>query len=227
MSNRKDHAAVLKKIIESGRFASQGRLPPERELAAEMGISRSTLRKALSALESQNIIWRQRGSGTFVGSRPDANGGLPVIGKDITNPAEIMVVRILLEPKIAAMAALHAKRSDLDEMAHCLQKSLNTTDTQTFELWDASLHFSIAKATGNLLLISIFRAVNGLRQDKIWGRLKNASVNAERRKLYTRQHREIIDAIRERDIEQSEKRMYSHLKTVQGHLLQNVEKHFL
>ena len=227
MRNSRDHAKELQKMIENGRIFPQSRLPPERDLAKELGISRSTLRKALSALESQNIIWRHRGRGTFVGARPDLAMETPIIGRDITNPAEVMEVRILLEHKIAAMAALHAKKRDIEEMSHCLRKSGNAMDTVNFELWDGSLHYSIAKATGNMLLVSIFKTINSLRQDKIWGRLKHASLNNERKKKYNQQHRDIIEAIKERDLKNSEKLMYTHLKTVQRHLLQHVENNFL
>jgi DNA-binding FadR family transcriptional regulator len=222
-----DYVEKIREMIENGNFATNGKLPPERELSKEFGISRSTLRKSLSALESQNIIWRCRGRGTFIGQRPDFHNETQMIVRNITNPAEIMEVRILLEPKIAALAALNAKFGDLEEMSNCLKKSENAPDTATYELWDGSLHYSIAKATGNFLLISIFKAVNSLRQDKMWGQLKKASLTTKRKKIYNHQHRSIIKSINDRDIKNSEKFMYIHLKTVQKHLLKNTEKNLL
>ena len=86
---------------------------------------------------------------------------------------------------------------------------------------DEAFHLAIAEASHNLLLISLFNTVNSLRQDRIWGRLKEAAMNPRRQKLYNTQHREIAMAIENRDATTAEGVMRSHLEIIQKNLLEN------
>ena len=222
LDTSKDPIRQLRDILKSGSFPDQTRLPPERTLSAELGISRAVLRKALSVLEAENLIWRHVGRGTFAGSRPQAEKRSPMIIADFTNPAEIMEVRLVIEPKIAAIAALRATSDDIDKMETALAKSAAAADSVSFEKWDGALHEAIATATRNALLISFFKAVNSLREDKIWGSLKEASLNRERQALYGRQHRDLVEAINDRNAPEAEKSMRLHLEEVQKNLLGNI-----
>ena len=163
------------------------------------------------------------GRGTFVGPRPAAEGNDVLSGlSTTTNPAEIMETRQVLEPKIAAIAALRATQNDLENMEHCLNRSESDSDFTTFEYWDSALHLSIVESTRNLLLVSIFKTINNLQQDNIWGRLKEAAMNSKRQKSYIQQHRDVIGAIQNRDPGNAEKLMRIHLETVHKNLLGNI-----
>lgn len=140
---------------------------------------------------------------------------------EITNPAEIMEVRMVFEPKMAAIAALRATPGNLEQMTNALVKSEAATDPLSFEVWDGALHQAIASSTGNSLLISFFEAINSLREDKLWGRLKEASFNRSRHQSYCRQHRKLVDAIIDRDAVTAEGIMRTHLEAVQKNLLGN------
>jgi len=218
---KKDPIQQLRQILQSGRYPDQSRLPPERTLSAELGVSRAVLRKALSVLEAENLIYRHVGRGTFVGPRSKAEKKGPFMIADFTNPAEIMEVRLVLEPKIAAIAALRATPDDINRMEKALAKSASATDSVSFEKWDGALHEAIATSTGNSLLISFFKAVNSLREDKIWGSLKEASLNRKRQDLYCRQHRNLVKAISDRNALEADSVMRSHLEEVQKNLLGN------
>jgi len=210
-------------LLESGRYPLHSRIPPERVLAAELGITRSALRKALSVLEAQNRIWRHVGRGTFVGQRPVSHKEAVLSAvTNTTNPSEIMETRLVLEPRIASLSALRCTQNDLDRMAHCLNRSESTNDFDTFEHWDSALHSAIAESTRNLLLISLFNTVNNLRQDNIWGRLKKAARTSIRQKTYIRQHRELIHSIQNRDPTHAEKIMRIHLEAVYKNLIGNI-----
>ena len=80
-----------------------------------------------------------------------------------------------IEPKNAAIAALKTTPDDIDRMKNVLAKSAAATDSVSFEKWDGALHEAIATSTGNSLLISFFKTLNSLRENKIWGSLKEAS----------------------------------------------------
>jgi DNA-binding FadR family transcriptional regulator len=223
MRAKTDPVQTLIQFLKNGRFAHQSRIPPERVLAAELGMTRTALRKALSVLEARNRIWRHVGRGTFVGPKPTSpNGSMLSAVTSTTNPGEIMETRLVLELKMAAIAALRSTQNDLERMEHCLNRTESTNDFDTFEHWDGALHVAIAESTHNLLLISIFKTVNNLRQDKLWGRLKKAAMTGTRQKSYIRQHRELIRAIRNRDPANAEKAMRIHLETVQKNLMGNI-----
>jgi len=209
---------TLRALLDGGQYPVQSRLPPERELAQALGLTRAALRKALAQLEAENRIWRHVGKGTFSGSRPRPDESWPAV-THTTNPAEIMEARQVLEPKIAAISALRATQNDLGRMEYCLNRGESSPDFSTFEQWDSALHSAIADSTGNLLLTSLFRAVNSLRQDHIWGHLKKAAMTPARQKIYSRQHRELVQAIQNRDPGNAERIMRIHLETVQKNLL--------
>src|SRR5262245_4387685 len=91
----------LRRLIDDGAAASDGRIPPERELASELGIGRRSLRRALGVLENEGRISRQQGRGTFV-REPGEPIGLPIDRVlEHTNPLEVMEVRLALEPLVA------------------------------------------------------------------------------------------------------------------------------
>ena len=209
----------LKGLLASDRFAAQKRLPPERTLANELGVSRSGLRKALAILEREEKIWRHVGRGTFIGSAPDAGAEDLSRVSAATNPAEIMEARLILEPKLASLAALRATKNELAEMEIYLKKSKEASDTVGFEKWDELLHRSIATAGDNSLLISLFSVIQKMRQSNIWGRLKVASVTNERRKTYCVQHRGIVKALKDRHARMAERLMREHLEAVRKHLI--------
>ena len=98
----------LRGALSSGRFPDQGRLPAERVLAEEFGVSRSTLRNSLGVLEAEGRIWRHVGRGTFVGERPSVDAPALSALVNQTHPEEVMEVRLALEPRIASLAARRA-----------------------------------------------------------------------------------------------------------------------
>jgi len=219
-AKKNDPVQQLIKMLESGQYPLLSRLPPERVLSVKLGITRTTLRKALSVLESENRIWRHVGKGTFVGPKPSSDDP-STIGTvtNATNPAESMEARLVIEPKLAAISALRATKNDLENIQHCLGRAMSAGDFSTFEQWDCALHSTIAEASHNLLLISLFNTVNSLRQDRIWGRLKEAAMNSKRQSAYNKQHQAIARAIKNRDAAEAEKIMREHLEIIQKNLL--------
>lgn len=206
----------LNKMISDGRFPEQSKLPPERQLAEELDTTRSNLRQALAILEAEGKIWRHVGRGTFVGHPPaDDHPRLSFLTRS-TNPMEIMETRLVVEPKLAGLAALRATASEVGKMYRCIEKSETAADIRTYELWDATLHRTIAEAAGNKLLLSVFNAVNALREDKLWGRLKDVAVTPERKIEYSKQHYGCIEAIESRDVTNAERRMTRHLEVVKA-----------
>lgn len=211
--------AKIKRRLDLARQPAQSRLPTERGLATALGVKRSALRRALAVLEADGKIWRHVGRGTFTGMRPAADQSTLTLVARRTSPAEVMGVRLVIEPATAALAARHATAEQIEHMHACVRKSRMTTDVNTYELWDSHLHRTIAEAAGNALLLAVFNAVNAIRQENIWGSLKEATLTCERQAAYSRQHLAVVNAIGARDAPEAERRMRAHLETVRRDLV--------
>ncbi len=220
---RQDRAIEkLDALLASGRFPVNSRLPPERRLTGDLGLSRSALREGLDVLEAQGRIWRHVGRGTFVGNRPlDPPASLSVITSQ-TSPTEVLEVRLLIEPMLARLAALRATDADIGHMEHLLERSEAARDPKTWELWDGRLHRMVAEAAHNRLLLSLFDAFNAMRSQKTWGKLRQAALTPERRETYCRHHRAYVSAIARRDPRRAEELMRRHIEAVRADLLEAV-----
>ena len=226
MDENSDLVERLNGLLTSGRFPSQSRLPPERQLATELGTTRAKLRQALALLEAKGLIWRHVGQGTYVGRPPASDAPALTLLTKSTNPTEIMEARLILEPKIAGLAALRATADDISQLERCLEKSAAAPDLEAFELWDGTFHETIAASSHSVLLKSLLKVMTSLREDKLWGRLKKASVNAERRVAYNKQHGQCVEAIGNRDISGADAAMRVHLETVQRDLFGSIDANF-
>src|SRR5690606_25010211 len=128
--------ARLNALLEEGA----DKLPAERLLALELGVSRRVVREALTCLEAEGRIARTRGRGTVI-LQADAVPWEPSANlKRYTSPTELMETRLVLEPAIAALAATHASSKDIEDMQEYVRKGDGALDSNTWELWDSALH---------------------------------------------------------------------------------------
>lgn len=196
------------------------RLPPERSLCAELGISRGTLRKVLERLEARGRLWRHVGRGTFVGTRPASRDARFSVVSEATSPHELMEMRLILEPQIARFAAMRATEQEIGHMRYCVRKTGTVTESQAYELWDATLHRAVAQAAHNTLLLAVFDAVNEVRSMTEWGRLRDIVVSSRVVQLtWWRQHEEFVEAIADRDAERAQLAARDHVEMVLGQML--------
>nr|WP_231558854.1 GntR family transcriptional regulator [Paracoccus sp. PAMC 22219] len=150
-------------------FAPGTRLPPERDLSETLGVSRGELRKALATLEAEGQVWRHVGKGTFIGSRRVEVMSLSEIDR-VTNPAEVMRARLLIEPMLAREAALNATQDHIEAMAACILRTRSAQTWRQYETADNEFHRLIAQATGNRLLLALFDALNAVRRQSCGAR---------------------------------------------------------
>jgi len=209
--------AWLEAEVGSGGRLPGSRLPPERQLAQRLGVTRNALRKALGVLEAQGRVVRHVGRGTFVASRQHVRAGRP--GLVESSPAEVMSVRIAIEPQLMPLAVAAARPADLERMEQCLVRARAATTFHDFELWDAAIHQAMAEATHNGLASAILRVINSARDQPYWGTLKERTSTPERLAQSRREHEEIVDAIRERDAQHAQAAMWRHLHGVRLTLL--------
>jgi len=195
------------------------RLPPERDLAAELGIGRRAVRRALEVLETEGLIWRQQGKGTFTGPRPSENPGTVSALVDRTNPQEVLEARMQLEPALAGLAAMRAVQQDVRNMRDLCDRIARARDDDARELWDEALHRTIGRAAGNALLFGLYEIIEEVRRDEVWRGLRERARSRAMVATYVEQHAAIVDAIARRDPGAAEQAMRSHIATLRRSIL--------
>ncbi|MEI2418331.1 FCD domain-containing protein [Orrella sp. JC864] len=219
-----DKAAAMREAIlenlRSGRWPAGHRLPTERTLGEQFGISRSTVRRALAQLKSRGLIVQTVGSGTYVNDPAAAHpAAAPAHAAAPASPAELMAARLALEPAIAAMVAQHATQADFDRMEHCCEQAENAGSFEAFEHWDTQLHETIAQATHNTFVAQVFALMSAARASASWGALKRKSLTPARRQAYQREHRELVEALKDRDAARAAHAARRHLAHVRESVL--------
>lgn len=202
-----DLSKRLRKYLQQNRLADHARLPPERELADTLGVTRNRLRGVLRRMAAQGEIWRHVGKGTFIGRRPleaaPHNGAMV-----LTSPREVIDARLIFEPTLARLAAFNATSADVREMQLCLDKMSGGPAWPAWASWDGRLHRAIAKASGNALLLAMFDTLQLYRNRDVFRMLDRPFQGTD---MASRDHAAVVDAIRERDSRRAEAAMRKHI----------------
>jgi GntR family transcriptional regulator, transcriptional repressor for pyruvate dehydrogenase complex len=146
----------LGNAIKLGLLGAGTRLPPERELAAQLGISRSTLRQAIVTLVQSGHLTSVRGraGGTFVAETP------PLAARSARLPPArrmraVLDYRVAIEMGAAMLAAERARARDLDRMRSCVEKMAEMSRFDVYRRADIRFHIALAQATGVARLVAL------------------------------------------------------------------------
>lgn len=220
-----DGAVALREAIldnlNSRKWRAGHRIPTERALSDEFGLSRSAVRRVLADMKDKRLITQTVGSGTYVSEQvnealaaaANSAGQLP------TSPAELMSARAVLEPAIVAMVIGNATSLDFARMDACCDQGEAAKSLAQFEHWDALLHEAIADAAHNSFVSKVFRLMNQVRAQGEWGALKRRSATPERRREYEHEHRALVAALQDRDGARATALCLAHLEHVRRNLL--------
>ncbi len=221
-----DAAAALRETLleklRSRAWRPGTRLPTERALSEEFGLSRSTVRRVLSDFKRRRLITQTVGSGTYVSEHVAsalAEFGASAGPAAQVSPAELMAARLVLEPSIIGMVIGNATAADFARMDECNDHAEAATTLEDFERWDAALHEAIAAAAHNGFIGGVFRLMNEVRSQGEWGVLKRRSATPERRAVYQQEHRALVAALKERDAERAKALCLAHLVNVRHNML--------
>lgn len=207
-------AEQLRRAVMAGEFAVGARLPAERDLAKQLGVSRPSLREALIALEVEGMIEVRTGSGIYVLAKhartrkrpkPDAR---PEWG-----PLQLMRARELVEGEVAALAARHAKKADLLAIGGALQQMCDEVDAgREPRQGDEAFHNAIAQACGNEVLRDTVQEYERARYAPIFTRLGGYFETPVSWNAAIREHTAVLEAIRSRDPDAARQAMHHHLR---------------
>ena len=217
-------AGLILAECERAGLGAGARLPTERQLAADLGVTRSGIRHALATLEAEGLISREVGRGTFLRGTPparrkhEADGPAVAADTDFA-PADVMTIRRLLEPQAMPLVVMWATARDFEEMERCVAGGDHAVSYEEFETWDLALHRCIMTASHSPLLAALYGIVESARHGQVWGDLKRRSASRQRREVYQEDHRAIVAALRARDSGTAVEAMRVHLARVSEHLL--------
>lgn len=210
-------AGQLRQRIIEGDYAYEERLPAERNLAQEFGVSRGTIRSVLQILEQQNMVERQIGSGTYVTHRETTNQQEIT---SLTSPVEMNEVRIAIEPQMVRLAIANASSRELDELRQALRQCEECdSDAEKFARADTAFHMALASCSRNKLMYWLYERISEVRRNAQWRRMKAKVLTADRINFYNRQHRQLYEAITARDTTAAVQLIKDHLYGVHDDLL--------
>ena len=211
-------AEQLRQLMASGEFALGSRLPAERDLAVQLGVSRPSVREALIALEVEGMIEVRTGSGIYVRQNTGTKSTASTAELDDNTPAnwgplEVMSARILVEAEVAALAAANAQKGDLKAIKSGLQQmKLEAARDEVPRQGDEAFHEAIAQACGNSVLLDTVQRYWMARNGPLFERLGDYFEHPASWQTAIAEHLEVMQAIEARDSSAARKAMQKHLK---------------
>jgi GntR family transcriptional repressor for pyruvate dehydrogenase complex len=207
----------LREMIQNGELAAGDRLPPERDLAKLLGVSRPTLRAGIRSLATVGILQSKQGAGTFVAEAEESptldTGALKLLSAlhGFTSD-EMFEARIALEMSIAALAAERATSEQMAQLAEEIAGMYASVERpEQYLVDDMPFHQTVAAASGNRILTALMYLVASILfeyRSKTVKRARDLKDSAE-------QHHNIYRAIREHDQEAARQAMRYHLLETQ------------
>jgi GntR family transcriptional regulator, transcriptional repressor for pyruvate dehydrogenase complex len=205
----------VRRLIESGGLKRGDRLPGERDLALELGVSRPSVRSGLGALESMGVVVSRRGAGTFIADGPPDLGAEPLsllasLHRFTAN--EMFEARFVLEVGVAGLAAQHAGAEHLAAMAEeTTEMFVSVADPAAFLRHDVRFHRAVAAGCGNRVLAALMEMVAA----QFYEQRKETVEHARDLRESAEMHRRIFRAIRARDADAARDAMTEHLERAQ------------
>jgi DNA-binding FadR family transcriptional regulator len=205
-------AAHFERLIATGALRPGQRLPPERELAASLSVSRGSLRDAMHELESKHLVERRTGRGTIVTEQTESVTELYAgLSADAdVNLDDATELRLIVEPRIAAAAALRAAPSNHVQLEDVLARSMLDPDPEQSLALDVEFHLLLAHAARNPLLVAVYSMTS--RWTESVRRHSHTTPDGRQRSLEG--HQAIYQAVRARDPDAAAAAMNEHLSVI-------------
>lgn len=206
-------AEQVRALITSGEFTAGSRLPAERDLAKQMGVSRPSVREALIALEVEGWVEVRTGSGVYVQDRAGQRGGAGVqVPPTEWGPLELIRARRVIEGEIASLAATQAKRKHVQAIRDAIAFMTEDADRGVAPLeGDRAFHTAIAQACDNVVLLETVQTFWDARRGPLFERLGDYFETVPSWRMAITEHQAVLDAIRAHDAPAARTAMQSHM----------------
>lgn len=200
---------TITKYIVDNELKSGDKIPNEFELAEKLNVGRSTIREAIKALVSRNVLEVRRGSGTFISSKAgvaDDPLGLDLIKDRAKLAQDLLEVRFMIEPEIASIAATKATEEEVEHLQQlCDEVEQLILHKKNHRKKDIEFHTEIAKISRNQVVATLIPIID--KSIEIFIELTKSALEQETIET----HREILEAIKNRDPKAAHDAMHLHL----------------
>ncbi|MDT8862102.1 FadR family transcriptional regulator [Alkalihalobacillus sp. MEB130] len=221
VANKKLYIQIYYQIlseIKLGSFEIGDKLPSERELCEQFGVSRAPIRQALSALELNGVIYSRQGEGVYVKNKETvAQNSQSAFFLESVSPEDIVEARMNIEPLIIQFAALRATEEDIVGLRATLTKMEEETKAGIYvPETDETLHSQIAKASQNDLFIQFMSAIsNSMKQQEMWHFIRDRTVTRpDYREINFKEHQSLIKAIEDHNENAAVELMTTHMQNL-------------
>jgi DNA-binding FadR family transcriptional regulator len=210
-------ADQIRGLIGAGEFPAGSRLPPERDLARQLGVSRPSVREALIALEVEGLVEVRIGSGIYVlgpGEKP-AGEPAPQVQAE-AGPFELLRARYVIESECAALAAKSARKAQVAAIGQALEQMQRELEAEKQPLeGDRLFHLRIAEATGNGALVAVVKMLWEERTGTLYQQLEHHYDSPGLWTAAMTEHRAVLKAVADHDPAAARAAMQKHLNQAQ------------
>ena len=215
-------ADQIKRLIIDGKLRPGDRLPPERELIKELGVSRPSLREALNSLVAMGFLEVKQAKRTFVKSVTSKMIEDPLfllIKADAQKIFDLVEVRKAIESWGAFLAAQRASEEDIQRLEGIVQDMKSAVEQgRPWEKQDTDFHLAVAQATHNTIQIHMMSTVYDLLMDYMSAIFAGIFTDRDKARKLFQQHYQIFTAIKSRSSEKARERTLKHLDYVESEL---------
>lgn len=208
----------LRRELVSGKYNIGDRLPPERDIASQLSVSRATVRDALIMLELENLVEVRKGSGVYVINLPDSASAS---GEADIGPFELLQARQLIESHVAEFAASQITRKEVKRLREALDMEREALEKGQSDIdGDRLFHITIAEATQNSALVEIVATLWNYREtSSMWSALHKRITDTDYRRQWLLEHEVIFLALKNKRPREARDAMWQHLESVKQTLL--------
>ncbi|WP_087018622.1 FCD domain-containing protein [Thaumasiovibrio subtropicus] len=213
---------ILRQQLAEGEYKVGDRLPPERDIADKLDVSRTVVREAIIMLELENLVEVKKGSGVYVINIPNQSNGREAVFSDEAGPFEMLQARQLLESNIAEFAAMQVTPGDIAKMRAALALEKSEFEKGIDESkGDEEFHLCIARATQNSVLVEMLKHSWDMRENSpMWKKLHTHIIDQAYREDWLEDHAKILTAMQRKDPIAAKHAMWQHLENVKQRLLE-------
>ena len=209
-------AEQIRALIHSGEFVTGSRLPPERDLAKQLGVSRPSVREALIALEVERLVEVRIGSGIYVlGPGTRVGGDTASASTEVhatAGPFELLRARYTIESECAALAAKSAKKAQVNAIEKALEQMQHELDGEKQPLdGDRMFHLRVVEATGNGALVAVVKMLWDERTGPLYKQLEHHYDTPGLWSSAMAEHRVVLKSIADHDVAGARAGMQRHL----------------
>ena len=226
-TSKKTYEFIVERIksdILAGKLKTGDRLPPERELARQFSASRTSIREAIKTLEILGVTESVQGSGNYIAgnhhkSLTESMSMMFLLQK--IDSLQISQLREALETKAALLAVENITASQLEHMESLVAELALSSDEERSATLDKELHYTLARASGNLIIIQVLDTLSELINIYIKDRRKEILSDSHNAARLQRIHSDIVSGLKNRDPDLTYRAVTEHFKIIAEHIRGN------